>query len=128
MTDGEDNRPTITFLYQLVKGVAARSYGLNVARLAGINEDIIREAALLSTQLERKVQKRRYVSTLQITVRNYMPFTSIIHKCYDTNLKFIDILCFRFEMEAFQNIMSAENDHELLKHIKTFIESSNIPE
>ncbi|XP_056021939.1 DNA mismatch repair protein Msh3-like isoform X3 [Ostrea edulis] len=91
-TDGEDNRPTITFLYQLVKGVAARSYGLNVARLAGINEDIIREAALLSAQLERKVQKRR------------------------------------FEMEAFQNIMSAENDHELLKHIKTFIESSNIPE
>ena len=41
--------------------MAARSYGLNVARLAGINQDIIQSAELLSSQLEEKVQKRRYV-------------------------------------------------------------------
>lgn len=57
----EDNKQVITFLYQLVRGMAARSYGLNVARLAGINQDIIQSAELLSSQLEEKVQKRRYV-------------------------------------------------------------------
>ena len=57
----EDNKQVITFLYQLVRGMAARSYGLNVAQLAGINQDIIQSAELLSSQLEEKVQKRRYV-------------------------------------------------------------------
>jgi DNA mismatch repair ATPase MutS len=64
VTECEDDRPSIIFLYQLVDGIADRSYGLNVARLAGINDDIIQEAELLSSQLERKVQKRRYVNTL----------------------------------------------------------------
>jgi DNA mismatch repair protein MSH3 len=36
---------SITFLYQLTKGPSIRSYGLNVARLAGIPSHIIMEAA-----------------------------------------------------------------------------------
>ncbi|XP_061172820.1 DNA mismatch repair protein Msh3-like [Saccostrea echinata] len=57
-SDDEDKQ-TITFLYQLVRGMAARSYGLNVARLAGIPQSIIKTAAQLSSQLEDKIQKRR---------------------------------------------------------------------
>jgi hypothetical protein len=31
-------------------------------------------------------------------------------------------------MESFQNIMAADDDDELLKHIKTFTESNNVME
>ncbi|XP_033750207.1 LOW QUALITY PROTEIN: DNA mismatch repair protein Msh3-like [Pecten maximus] len=50
---------SITFLYQLVTGVAGRSYGLNVARLAGIPHNIIRQAAYQSHDLETKIMERR---------------------------------------------------------------------
>ncbi|XP_062621628.1 DNA mismatch repair protein Msh3-like [Saccostrea cucullata] len=94
-TDGEDKQ-TITFLYQLARGMAARSYGLNVARLAGIPHNIIKAAARLSSQLEEKIQKRR------------------------------------LELEAFQKIMLAADDDELLQCTKTFSKSnsgqSDLPE
>lgn len=83
----DDRKQTITFLYQLVRGMAARSYGLNVARLAGIHHDIIQGAELLSSQLEERIQKRR------------------------------------FQLEAFQNLMSTTRDQELIGYTKTFIKS-----
>uniref|UniRef100_A0A673MGE4 DNA mismatch repair protein MSH3 n=1 Tax=Sinocyclocheilus rhinocerous TaxID=307959 RepID=A0A673MGE4_9TELE len=49
----------ITFLYQLIEGAAARSYGLNVARLAEIPESILRTAAFKSKELEALVNSRR---------------------------------------------------------------------
>ena len=52
----------ITFLYQLVKGLAARSYGLNVARLAGVPQDILSVASVKSQDLETCVQQERYVA------------------------------------------------------------------
>lgn len=46
----ESNTATsITFLYKLVEGAAARSYGLNVARLAAIPEHLIEVAATKSS-------------------------------------------------------------------------------
>ncbi|KAJ8414872.1 hypothetical protein AAFF_G00023950 [Aldrovandia affinis] len=58
--DGEEIRPEfITFLYQLTGGAAARSYGLNVARLAEVPEAIIKAAALKSKELEAVVDARR---------------------------------------------------------------------
>lgn len=54
----------ITFLYQLIEGAAARSYGLNVARLAEIPESILRTAAFKSKELEALVNSRRYVGWL----------------------------------------------------------------
>ena len=50
---------SITFLYQLVDGTAARSYGLNVARLANLPEDIVKIGSHKSHQLEDMVMKRR---------------------------------------------------------------------
>ncbi|KAK3732903.1 hypothetical protein QZH41_012683, partial [Actinostola sp. cb2023] len=53
--------PSVTFLYRLVKGVAERSYGLNVARLAGIPRDILAVASGKSCDLEIEITSRRSV-------------------------------------------------------------------
>ncbi|XP_063953870.1 DNA mismatch repair protein Msh3-like isoform X2 [Lytechinus pictus] len=45
----------LTFLYQLVEGVASCSYGLNVARLAGIPDTILYKASSKSRDLEKSV-------------------------------------------------------------------------
>jgi len=47
------------FLYEVGEGVAHRSYGLNVARLANVPASILDVAATKSTELEEKIQKRR---------------------------------------------------------------------
>ncbi|XP_064608529.1 DNA mismatch repair protein Msh3-like [Liolophura sinensis] len=49
----------ITFLYQVVRGKAARSYGLNVARLADIPHDILKLAACKSQELEEIIAGKR---------------------------------------------------------------------
>ena len=51
--------PSVTFLYHLVDGAAARSYGLNVARLAGIPSEILNLAAEKSRELENVIMTRR---------------------------------------------------------------------
>ncbi|XP_063819985.1 DNA mismatch repair protein Msh3 isoform X2 [Pseudophryne corroboree] len=57
----------ITFLYQITRGVAARSYGLNVAQLADIPEEVLRKAACKSKELEGLVDcKRKKMKTFQI--------------------------------------------------------------
>uniref|UniRef100_A0A8C1ZFL6 DNA mismatch repair protein MSH3 n=1 Tax=Cyprinus carpio TaxID=7962 RepID=A0A8C1ZFL6_CYPCA len=62
-SDGEEVQPEfITFLYQLIEGAGARSYGLNVARLAEIPESILRTAAFKSKELEALVNSRRLLS------------------------------------------------------------------
>ncbi|TRY95911.1 hypothetical protein DNTS_021431 [Danionella cerebrum] len=57
--EGDVHPEVITFLYQLTEGAAARSYGLNVARLAEIPDSILRTAALKSKELEALVNSRR---------------------------------------------------------------------
>ena len=54
--------PSVTFLYNLVNGAAARSYGLNVARLAGIPDEILKKAAAKSRELENVITTRRWVA------------------------------------------------------------------
>jgi DNA mismatch repair protein MSH3 len=57
----------VTFMYTAARGVALRSYGLNVARLAGIPEDIILKATEKSLQLEdRLTYKRQLVQVTKI--------------------------------------------------------------
>ncbi|KAL8616653.1 hypothetical protein ACOMHN_031635 [Nucella lapillus] len=55
----ENSDEHLTFLYQLTEGAAAKSYGLNVARLAHIPPEILRLASVKSHQLEEAVTKRR---------------------------------------------------------------------
>lgn len=49
----------ITFLYEVAEGVAHRSYGLNVARLARIPRKVLDVAARKSRELEEEVKTRR---------------------------------------------------------------------
>lgn len=49
----------VTFLYQFVKGVATNSYGLNVAKLASIDGNILKKAHVISKEREAQVEKRR---------------------------------------------------------------------
>ncbi|KAK0733944.1 muts domain V-domain-containing protein [Lasiosphaeria miniovina] len=60
MDSGDDNDDDeITFLYEVAEGVAHRSYGLNVARLARIPRKVLAVAALKSCQLEDEMRARR---------------------------------------------------------------------
>lgn len=55
----ELNLEFITFLYQITRGVAGRSYGLNVAKLADVPEEILSKAAKKSNELEEIVNAKR---------------------------------------------------------------------
>ncbi|KMP05905.1 DNA mismatch repair protein Msh3 [Coccidioides immitis RMSCC 2394] len=52
--DGQD----ITFLYEVGEGVAHRSYGLNVARLANIPSSVLDVAYTKSAELEEKIKRK----------------------------------------------------------------------
>jgi DNA mismatch repair protein MutS len=53
----EDGR-RVTFLYRVADGAAASSYGIHVARLAGVPEPVIRRAREVLTGLERAAAPR----------------------------------------------------------------------
>uniref|UniRef100_A0A8D2A4N2 DNA mismatch repair protein MSH3 n=1 Tax=Sus scrofa TaxID=9823 RepID=A0A8D2A4N2_PIG len=56
----EDKVPDfVTFLYQITRGSAARSYGLNVAKLADVPGEILKKAASKSKELEGLVNRKR---------------------------------------------------------------------
>lgn len=48
----EDDSPRITFLYTLGQGVCPKSFGINVARLAGLPESVLNKAKANSQQFE----------------------------------------------------------------------------
>lgn len=49
----------ITFLYEIGEGVAHRSYGLNVARLANVPESVLDVAAVKSKELEHEASEKQ---------------------------------------------------------------------
>ncbi|KXT10220.1 hypothetical protein AC579_3738 [Pseudocercospora musae] len=57
----EEKRATedITFLYEVGDGVAHRSYGLNVARLAGLPESLLEKAGKKSKEMEEEEVRRK---------------------------------------------------------------------
>lgn len=62
----DDGEEVITFLYEVELGVAHRSYGLNVARLANIPKKVIDVAAEKSKELERDLGLRRLQGTCRL--------------------------------------------------------------
>ncbi|KAL0023612.1 hypothetical protein WJX77_007042 [Trebouxia sp. C0004] len=53
---GGEQEDGLVFLYKLCRGAAPKSYGLQVARLAGIEADIVSKARLAGQQIENKLQ------------------------------------------------------------------------
>ena len=68
IAEDTDDPDSLTFLYTLVRGPAERSYGLNVARLAGLSQAIIKTAATKSKELESMVNERKYVSNKYVAI------------------------------------------------------------
>jgi DNA mismatch repair protein MSH3 len=58
----EEGDEKITFLYEVGDGVAHRSYGLNVARLANVPESVLRVAAVKSKEMEEGIGRRKMVN------------------------------------------------------------------
>ncbi|PLB54223.1 DNA mismatch repair protein msh3 [Aspergillus steynii IBT 23096] len=56
---GSGKDEDITFLYEVGEGVAHRSYGLNVARLANLPRPLLDVAKEKSAELEAKIRRRR---------------------------------------------------------------------
>lgn len=56
---GEKHDEDITFLYEVAEGVAHRSYGLNVARLAQLPSSVLDLARLKSAELEESIKRKR---------------------------------------------------------------------
>ncbi|WEW60046.1 Mismatch repair protein msh3 [Emydomyces testavorans] len=57
----------ITFLYEVGEGVAHRSYGLNVARLANIPQSVLDVAYTKSAELEEKMTRRKLTGMIKAT-------------------------------------------------------------
>ncbi len=45
-------RNDVTFLYQLCEGVCPKSYGMNVAKMAGVAEDVVQRAEEMAQKFE----------------------------------------------------------------------------
>ncbi|KAL2885514.1 DNA mismatch repair protein MSH3 [Ceratocystis lukuohia] len=63
--DGEEE---ITFLYEVAEGMAHRSYGLNVARLARVPQRVLAVAQTKSTELETDIRKRHLAAAARALV------------------------------------------------------------
>lgn len=57
----------VLFLYKLASGVCPASFGLNVARLAGVPEGIISRAKVVSAEIERKLRVRRVLQAVMLS-------------------------------------------------------------
>jgi DNA mismatch repair protein MSH3 len=54
---GSGELPRLVFSYRLVPGGASKSFGLNVARLAGLPAPVVMRAGQVAQQLERQAQE-----------------------------------------------------------------------
>jgi DNA mismatch repair protein MSH3 len=59
--DGKD----VTFLYEVGEGVAHRSYGLNVARLANVPASVIDVAHAKSAEREEKIKRKKMAGVIR---------------------------------------------------------------
>lgn len=57
--DNDSDEKDVTFLYEVGEGVAHRSYGLNVAKLAGLPKPLLEQASKRSAQMEQEERRRR---------------------------------------------------------------------
>lgn len=64
--DDDDQDQDITFLYEVGEGVAHRSYGLNVARLARVPRKVLEVAAKKSRELEEEIKIRRLNGAIRL--------------------------------------------------------------
>lgn len=62
--EGDINNEKVIFLYKLAAGVCPKSYGFNVAKLAGLPQEIINRAREISKNLETTTKSRQMIREL----------------------------------------------------------------
>ncbi|KAL7066629.1 MutS domain-containing III family protein [Cryptosporidium serpentis] len=63
---------TITFLYKFVRGICPKSYGMNVAQLAGIPAEVVDSAANLASEVEHCTNILRHIAYVRVLLLNIM--------------------------------------------------------
>jgi DNA mismatch repair protein MSH3 len=80
----------VAFLYRVAEGVAHRSYGLNVARLAGLPRKVIEVAAVKSKALEEQM-KQREAERWAKTVARVMHGEEVDVEALARSLEFVEV-------------------------------------
>jgi DNA mismatch repair protein MSH6 len=62
-TDGEFDDCNITFLYTLGSGACPKSFGINVARLAGLPDEVLIKAKCISSEFEDEMSCLKHPNT-----------------------------------------------------------------
>ncbi|KAG5872856.1 hypothetical protein JTB14_002909 [Gonioctena quinquepunctata] len=65
--DDDPTQESVTFLYKMAEGTCPKSYGFNVAKLAGLNKSIIVRARQVSKEFEEKSNLRDSFRTILTT-------------------------------------------------------------
>ncbi|KAH8738523.1 DNA repair protein [Cryptosporidium ryanae] len=81
--DLNNDTKTITFLYKFIPGICPKSYGMNVANLAGIPQEIIDNSVNLASDAE----------TCTLLLRNISEIKKFIRKClpnWDNNIELFE--------------------------------------
>jgi DNA mismatch repair ATPase MutS len=69
-----DSQDQITFLYTLGEGTCPKSFGINVARLAGLPEDVLAKAKRISSDFENEMSSAERSRTSLVTGSNAVAY------------------------------------------------------
>lgn len=61
--DDDIDNEKVTFLYKLVHGICPKSYGFNIAKLAGIPIQVVRHARNEANHLEERMNASKLIKT-----------------------------------------------------------------
>ena len=78
-SNNEMNEPEVTFLYKLADGSSPRSYGINVAKLALLPNEVIELAIKKSMEFELKMNNEHNIQKKEFYERYYEKLISIIN-------------------------------------------------
>lgn len=72
----DDSNKNVTFLYKLTEGVSPASYGMNVARLAQVPEDIISKAEQVASEFDLVQKQKR--SDVNVSAAGQIPLMTLM--------------------------------------------------
>lgn len=81
--DCAENDNDVTFLYKVVPRQASRSYGINVARLAGLSFTILETAQKKSKEFEQLMEMRKENAMLLKSITGLLNGTKVAHDLID---------------------------------------------
>lgn len=92
-------RGEVVFLYRISPGVAERSYGIQVAKLAQLPEEILREAEAKLMQLERAGSGRHRAEILPLFGPEEHPAVEELRRIVPENLTPLEALELLFRLK-----------------------------